>query len=140
MKVFYEEKIIIAFLLAMSMLTTSLADTVPEFTCVHKMVQFRRHDRALIKSQRERTYKLNCETVAKNCKPRFEQKGPALSDWYEEQVKCHGRQEADRMRSQLTVEKSTRRNKNENNENQETDKVWRGLCGLFMQSMCKKRR
>lgn len=88
--------------------------TAPEFTCVHKIVQFRRHDRALIKSQRERTYKLNGETVAKNRKPRFEQKGPALSDWYEEQVKCHGRQEAGRMRSQLTVEKSTRHYNNPN--------------------------
>lgn len=87
-------------------------NTAPEFTCVHKIVQFRRHDRALIKSQMERTYKLNSKTVAKNRKPRFEQKGPALSDWYEEQVKYHGRQEADRLRSQLTVEKSTRRYNN----------------------------
>lgn len=63
----------------------------------------------VINNQRERTYKLNGEIVAKNRKPRFEQKGPALSDWYEEQVERCGRQEADRMRSQLTVEKSTRR-------------------------------
>ena len=81
----------------------------PEFTYVHKIVQFRRHDRAIINNQRERTYRLNGETVAKNRRPRFEQKDSALSDWYEEQVKHHGRKEADRMRSQLTVEKSTRR-------------------------------
>ena len=83
--------------------------TAPEFTCVHKIVQFRRHERAIINNQRERTYRLNRGIVAKNRKPRFEQKDPALSDWYEEQVERCGRQEADRMRSQLTVEKSTRR-------------------------------
>lgn len=86
--------------------------TAPEFTCVHKIVQFRRHDRAIINNQRERTYRLNRGIVAKNRKPRFEQKDPALSDWYEEQVERCGRQEADRMRSQLTVEKSTRRYNN----------------------------
>lgn len=71
--------------------------------------QFRRHDRAKIKSQTERTYKLNGVVVAKNRKPRFEQKGPALSQWYEEQVGLFGKKEADRMLSQLTVKKSYRR-------------------------------
>jgi hypothetical protein len=47
--------------------------------------------------------------VAKNRKPRFEQKGPALSQWYEEQVGLFGKKEADRMLSQLTVKKSYRR-------------------------------
>lgn len=87
----------------------AVPETAPEFTYVHQIVQFRRHDRAVINNQRERTYRLNGENVAKNRKPRFEQKGPALSDWYEEQVERCGRQEANRMRSQLTVEKSTRR-------------------------------
>ena len=51
--------------------------------------QFRRHDRALIKSQRERTYQVQTgfnkqgkpkyTTIAKNRKPRYEQQGPALS-------------------------------------------------------------
>jgi len=89
------------------------AGLIPEaaqgFTYVHKIVQFRRHDRAIINNQRERTYRLSGEIIAKNRRPRFEQKCPSLSGWYEEQVKCHGRKEADRMRSQLTVEKSTRR-------------------------------
>lgn len=43
--------------------------------------QFRRHDRAIIHAQRERTYKLNGETVAKNRHRRFEQKGPSLEDF-----------------------------------------------------------
>ena len=81
----------------------------PGLTYVHKIVQFRRHDRAIINNQRERTYRLNGKIIAKNRRPRFEQKCPSLSGWYEEQVKCHGRKEADRMRSKLTVEKSTRR-------------------------------
>ena len=56
--------------------------------CAHtyEVRQFRRHNRALIKSQRERTYYMEdpvtgkLKAVAKNRKPRFEQKGPALSD------------------------------------------------------------
>lgn len=87
-------------------------DKAPEFTYLHNIRQFRRHDRSIINNQRERTYKLGKETVAKNRKPRFEQKGPALSDWYEDMVKHHGQKEADRMRSQLTVQKSMRRYNN----------------------------
>lgn len=51
--------------------------------------QFRRHDRARVNSQRERTYKVQTgfnkkgepeyTIIAKNRKPRYEQKGPALS-------------------------------------------------------------
>ena len=53
----------------------------PEFEgSVHGIKQFRRHDRAIIKAQRERTYKLDGMAVAKNRKPRFEQSGPSLSD------------------------------------------------------------
>ena len=62
----------------------------------YSVKQFRRHDRAKIKSQTERTYKLNGKTVAKNRKPRFEQKGLALSQWKQDV-------------SKLTVKKSTRR-------------------------------
>jgi hypothetical protein len=44
--------------------------------------RFRRHDRAVVKHQRERSYKLDGRIVAKNRKPRFEQpkRYPALSD------------------------------------------------------------
>ena len=54
-----------------------------------KVRQFRRHDRARVNSQRERTYKVQTgfnkkgepeyTIIAKNRKPRYEQKGPALS-------------------------------------------------------------
>ena len=46
----------------------------------HEVKQFRRHNRAIINNQRERTYCFNNKVVAKNRKPRFEQKGKALSD------------------------------------------------------------
>ena len=71
----------------------------PEFKgSVHGIRQFRRHDRALIKSQRERTYYLDGKAVAKNRKPRFEQEGPALSDLRLTEAEV----------SRLTVTKSTR--------------------------------
>ena len=53
----------------------------PDFkNCLHSVLQFRRHDRARVKSQRERTYYLDGKVVAKNRRPRFEQNTPALSD------------------------------------------------------------
>lgn len=70
--------------------------------------QFRRHDREIIKSQRERTYKLNGKTVAKNRKPREEQKGPALSQWFEQQKELYGLKTANAMLSRLTVVESKR--------------------------------
>ena len=81
-------------------------DTAPELSYVHKIVQFRRHDRAIINNQRERTYRLNRGIVAKNRKPRFEKKVPALSDWYEEQVERCGRQEADGCGHNLPLRKA----------------------------------
>ena len=78
----------------------------------HSIKQFRRHDRAKIKAQTERTYKLDGETVAKNRKPRTEQEGLALSQWYEAQVEELGKREADRMLSRVTVKKSKRRYNN----------------------------
>ena len=84
--------------------------------------KYRRHDRARVKAQVSRTYKIGKTTVAKNRKPAMvasvardgkmaytKQKEPALSDWYEEQVQKHGEQEAMRMRSQLVVAPSYRR-------------------------------
>ena len=74
--------------------------------------QYRRHDRAKINNQPERTYKLDGKTVARNRKPRIDQKGFALSEWYEKQVSLRGRIEADRMLSRLKVRKSYRRYNN----------------------------
>ena len=52
----------------------------------HEVKQYRRHDRARIRSQRERTYFMKdpvtgkLKAVAKNRRPRFEQSGPSLAD------------------------------------------------------------
>ena len=70
----------------------------------YEVRQFRRHDRAKINNQRERTYCMEdpvtgkLKAVAKNRKPRFEQSGPALADL------DLTRQEI----SRFTVKKSTR--------------------------------
>ena len=68
------------------------------FPSCHEIIQYRRHDRAIVKSQRERTYYLDGKAIAKNRKPRFEQSGSALSDLKldEEEI------------SKLTVKKSRR--------------------------------
>ena len=70
----------------------------------YEVKQFRRHDRARIKSQRERRYYIEdpvtgkLKAVAKNRKSRFEQSGPSLADL------GLTRQDI----SRLTVKKSTR--------------------------------
>ena len=74
------------------------ADTVSDNVETYEVKQFRRHDRANIKAQRERAYYMDGKAVAKNRRPRFEQSGPALSDL------SLSRQEL----SKLTVKKSRR--------------------------------
>lgn len=86
----------------------------PDFTHSCEIRQYRRQDRSIVKSQRERTYKYNGAVVAKNRKPRYEQTGPSLADWYQEMCLAHGAKQAEKMRSQLTVTKSTRRYNNPN--------------------------
>ena len=73
-----------------------------------EIVQFRKHDRANIHCQRERTYQLDRKTVAKNRKKRMDQKDNSLAEWFADMVKVHGTQEAECMRSRLSVKKSTR--------------------------------
>lgn len=80
----------------------------PGFNNVFKIKQFRRQDRQRIHYQKERTYYLDGKKIATNRKPRFEQKGDALSEWYQEQIKTYGLREAEKMRSRLTVKKSKR--------------------------------
>ena len=86
----------------------------PDFTFSHQIRQFRRQDRSIIKSQRERTYKYHGATVAKNRNSRFQQTGPSLADWYQEMCLTYGTVQAEKMCSQLTVVKSTRRYNNLN--------------------------
>ena len=81
---------------------------LPKFNHVYKIKQFRRQDRSIINYQRERTYYLDGKKIATNRKPRFEQKGDALSDWYSEQVKLKGKAYADKQTGRITVKKSTR--------------------------------
>lgn len=62
--------------------------SIRDMDCTYEVQQFRRHDRAHIQCQRERTYytvtaengRLKKTAVAKNRRPRFEQKGHALAD------------------------------------------------------------
>lgn len=57
--------------------TTKLTDNEAAF----EIRQFRRHDRAIINNQRERTYYLNGKAVCKNRHKRFEQKGDSLEEF-----------------------------------------------------------
>lgn len=74
-----------------------ITDDMPECLTI---LQFRRHDRALVNNQRERTYKLHGETAAENRRPRFEQpkKTPALSDWYALRCRQAGKKQAQKER------------------------------------------
>ena len=74
------------------------------FDTPYEIKQFRRHNRQKIHSQRERTYKLNGKTVAKNRKPRFEQQGLSLKDFIES-VPAESRQ---RVLSEIQVIPSKR--------------------------------
>lgn len=74
----------------------------------YEIRQFRRHSRAKIHHQTERVYKLDGVTIAKNRRKREEQKTDALEDWFQAMESIHGHQEAGRMRSRLSVKKSTR--------------------------------
>lgn len=97
-----------AYCIGRAALGISNVKKLPEFCNTHKIKQFRRQDRSIIHHQTERSYYLHNQKVAINRKPRFEQPGDALSDWYEKQVQGCGKCEADKMLSMLTVKKSTR--------------------------------
>ena len=84
-------------------IVTSVAKLQP-----FEIKQFRRQNRAIINNQRERTYKLNGKVVAKNRHKRFEQECDSLEEWFNKMVALYGIEEAEKMRSQLKVTKSTR--------------------------------
>ena len=86
------------------------ADTArhQRFENVYRIKQFRRQDRSIINYQRERSYYLDGKKIATNRRPRFEQKGEALSDWYSKQVELTGQEQMDRLTGILVVKKSTR--------------------------------
>lgn len=76
----------------------------------YEIRQFRRHDRAKIKAQKQRTYYLGKEKVAVNRKRATAQKEDTVSleEWFEKQCELHGETEARRLLSILTVKKSKR--------------------------------
>lgn len=102
-----------AFCIAASILESP----IPVLDCqTYEILQFRRHDRANIQSQRERVYKLGKEIVARNRKKRMDQKKDSLQEWFEKTVRKYGLEKAEALRSVLTVEKSSRRYNNRNRE------------------------
>lgn len=78
----------------------------------YKIMQYRRHSRARIHSQRERIYKLDGVKVATNRRKRMDQKTDSLEEWYAKAKTAHGKEEAQKMLSRLTVTRSTRRYNN----------------------------
>lgn len=86
----------------------NMIPTFPEE--IFRIKQFRRHDRALIKSQHERTYCLDGKAVAKNRRDREEQQGLSLQGYLETFEPCERRG----IMSRLTVKKSRRYYNNPN--------------------------
>ena len=91
-----------AWCIAMSIVGTY--ETEPDFSGLYRMKQFRRHDRASVKAQKERTYYHNGKAVAKNRHKRTGQADakvpfPSLAEYLQEHPEHKGR---------LTVRKSTR--------------------------------
>ena len=97
-----------AYCIGLAALGVNHVKELPESLNTYKIKQFRRQDRSAIHHQTERSYYLDKQKIATNRKPRFEQSGDALSDWYEKQVQRYGKREADKMLSAVTVKKSTR--------------------------------
>ena len=91
-----------AWCIAMSSIGTY--DTVPNFSKLYRIKQFRRHDRSWIKAQKERTYFYEGNAVAKNRHKRTGQADgkkpfPSLAEYLQEHPEHKGR---------LSVRKSTR--------------------------------
>lgn len=91
-----------AWCIAMSVIGTF--DMEPDFSSLYHIRQFRRHDRAIIKAQKERTYYCDGKTVAKNRHARTGQVDtrnpfPSLAEYLQEHPEQRGR---------LTVRRSTR--------------------------------
>ena len=91
-----------AWCIAMSIVGTY--ETEPDFSGLYHIKQFRRHDRARVKAQKERTYYYNGKAVAKNRHKRTGQADtkipfPSLAEYLQEHPELEGR---------LTVRKSTR--------------------------------
>lgn len=106
-----------AYCIAMAAYDGSLPYVEQDFPDTQEALQFRRHDRALVKAQRERTYKYEGKTVAKNRHKRMSQTDSgrwktqpydSLEEWYAKQVELYGEKEAMARLSRLEVQKSRR--------------------------------
>jgi hypothetical protein len=98
-------------------IAASIVKDNPDFyldvpTTCFELKQYRRHDRSIIQSQRERTYKLDNKIVARNRRKRMNQKEDSLHEWYIKTKQKVGKLEARRLQSKLEVVKSTRRYNN----------------------------
>ena len=80
----------------------------------YKIKQYRNHNRQIIQWQKERTYKLEKETIAKNRRKRTDQKEDSFYEWYKEQKKTHTRTELKDIIQKITVIKSKRAHKTRN--------------------------
>ena len=99
-----------AYCIAASCLDTAAKPETSPF----EILQFRKHSRANIHHQTERTWQLDDKTIAKNRKKRMDQKTDSMQDWFEKMVQKYGIREAERLRSRLTVKKSIRYYNNRN--------------------------
>ncbi|MGN0485546.1 MAG: RRXRR domain-containing protein [Lachnospiraceae bacterium] len=79
------------------------------FSTGYRILQFRRHDRARIKAQTERTYRLGKTIVARNRRKRMDQKEDSLHEWYLKMKSQLGIAQAKTLQQTLTVQKSIRR-------------------------------
>lgn len=95
-----------AYCIACSTLKSQSVIDIPSYS--FRIKQYRRHNRQLIHSQKERTYCLDGKIVAKNRRKRMDQKEPSLHEWYIKTKRQYGQKETRRLQSQMTVIKSTR--------------------------------
>ncbi len=108
-------------LVALGIEPTSIPDIHTYF-----IKQYRRHDRAIIDAQKERTYKLNGKVVAKNRYKRMDQHVDSLHEFYVKLKRTHGKVEACRICSGLKVLKSTRSYNNPNRVMPGTEFLYQG--------------
>ena len=74
----------------------------------YKIRQYRNHNRQIIHCQKERTYKLGKEKIAKNRKRRTDQKELSFNEWYKIQKKSCSKAKLAEIMKKLTVIKSIR--------------------------------
>lgn len=92
----------------MGLVALGIEPTEVPNTHTYSIKQYRRHDRAVIYAQKERTYKLDGKVVAKNRYKRMDQHENSLHEFYLGLKRTCGKIEARKICSRLKVLKSTR--------------------------------